>query len=267
MADQARRDGTVSVPIDLPSVTGRDLTFTVEAVREVMTNEWISKQPVVMPVAIAELGIDGLAVEQPDGPFDDRCRTGLLTVDGDDVPVRLSGDRGDATAGEPLDLQTCRRGVELGSGEHVVRTAEGADSGLAVDQLVWSSAAGGEPATRDDPAPTDARGVARRAARRPAPPSAAASVRVVDQGRVDATVDVGPRAEPTWLVLGQSHSTGWRAEVDGRDSERPPWSTATPTGGCSRPGRGRCGWSWHGHPNGWSTPLWWPRPSPSWPAC
>jgi hypothetical protein len=77
-----------------------------------------------------------------------------------------------------------------------VRTTNGFATGLDIDRLVLRSPAAGSVL-----APTP-------------PPSPA--VRVRDEGRTRLAVDVdgAQPGTPFWLVLGQSHSEGWRAALD-----------------------------------------------------
>ena len=63
----------------------------------------------------------------------------------------------------------------------------------------------------------------------------AARLEVLENGRDSAKVQIGPRAQPTWLVLGQSHSLGWKATLDGKDL-----GPATPV---------------NGYANGWLIPA------------
>ena len=74
----------------------------VDASREVSTNDWISDAPVVMPVGIAEWGIDGIAEPIPPGPFDSGCRSDLVAVDGLPATVEIDRSRGTATVAAGL---------------------------------------------------------------------------------------------------------------------------------------------------------------------
>lgn len=208
LADEEEKDATTTVRVDLPApVTGRHIEIHIDDTREVTTNDWLSQAPVVMPVGIAEWGIPGLDVAAPPERFDTGCRDDLLTVDGDPVPVRITGATADALSGEALDLLSCDgHALELPAGTTVLRTADGAGTGIQVDALTLRSAAGGEPEAATGPLVPDADGV---------------SARVTASGRWHSTVAVGPRDEPTWLVIGQSHSDGWHATVDGEDLGAP----------------------------------------------
>jgi hypothetical protein len=176
-------------------------------VRTVKTVDWVSKRPVAAPVGIAELGAPGLRAVVPTGAFDSGCRDDLVTIDGDPVTVQIRGDVADAVAGGAMRLTLCGRGVELSAGDHTLRSAVGRDEGIDVDRLVLSSrAADGRkvPVVSDED--TTASGG-------PAGPK----VTIQEQGRTSATVEVAPRDEPTWFVLGQSNSTGWEATAGGRN--------------------------------------------------
>src|SRR5947209_20405937 len=83
--------------------------------------------------------------------FSGQCLTDLLTLDGSPVGVRLTGTTADATALHPVDVSLCDPGtstgraptVNLGAGEHLVRSAPGTTTGIDVDGLVVASDAGG----------------------------------------------------------------------------------------------------------------------------
>lgn len=196
VADAPERGATTGVTVSLPrSVTTSGFVVRVTGVREVTTTEYFSGGPIPMPVAIAELGIPGVQA----GPLPDRlpatCRADLVEIDGQAVPVRVTGTVADALARRPLTVEPCDGDIELGQGEHVVRTANGIDLGIAIDRVVL-----------DSPAP------------RPGASAGSLPAITVDQtGRLSYDVEVTDATEPFWLVLGQSHSDGWEAKVDGAD--------------------------------------------------
>ncbi|QYG93020.1 DUF3367 domain-containing protein [Iamia sp. SCSIO 61187] len=208
VTDQAELDATVTVPIDLPHpVTGRRIEIHIDASREASTIDWISVAPVTMPVGIAEWGIEGISEPIPTGPFDSGCRSDLVAVDGATVPVRVTGTVEDALDGRALDVALCGAdAVDLPAGASQLTTGAGRDTGIHVDTVTLRSAAGGE-------ADTSAETLLDAAGAQPDPVPAA----VTADDRWRQTIAVGPRAEPTWLVIGQSHNEGWRARVDGED--------------------------------------------------
>ncbi len=106
--DQTKPNGTVAVPVDLPTaVTGQTLRFTVTGARVVQEKDWYSNGNSQAPVAIAELGIPGETMAAAPATFDSGCRSDLLTVDGHAVPVRITGSTADAIARKELTLSPC----------------------------------------------------------------------------------------------------------------------------------------------------------------
>jgi hypothetical protein len=190
------RDHIARVRVPLPDrVRGSTVHVEVLDVREVSTTDWYSEHPITMPIAIAELGLP--ATVTPGGGVDGHCRRNLVTIDGRAVGLRVVGDRGAGERRDALDVELCGPDLSLDAGEHELRAAPGSRSGLDVDRLVLTSAADGTGARPPAPA---------------APPRAASDVdlRVVSSGRDTTTVEVDAD-EPFWLVLGQSHSSGWQA--------------------------------------------------------
>jgi arabinofuranan 3-O-arabinosyltransferase len=208
LADGAAKGATVTVPVDFAPVSGQVLVFDVTGVRQVKVKDWYSDFNVPTPVSIAELGVPGLRVPAPPAAFDSGCRTDLLSVDGQPVPVRVTGSTADALARNALELATCgpTGSVALGSGEHVVRSGVGHQLGIDVDQLALSSNRGGS-----------AMAVAALAAD-PAIPGP--NLTVTGHGRVSYDATVEQASAPFWLALDQSWSDGWKATVNGR--ELPP---------------------------------------------
>ncbi len=209
--DQAEPNAqhTFAVKLDKP-VTGSEITLAVEqgddAVREVKTLDWFTDKPLVMPMGIVDLGIDGLEAPPTPDRVDDRCRLDLLTVNGEPVPVSLEGTTDDLLAGNPIDLVACDdRPLDLPEGRTLLRTAEGRTTGFDIDRLVLRSAAGGDAETRTgtlvDPATQT--------------PRPKMTVTGTSRVSVDATV---PEADDDfWFVLGQSYNAGWHATADGKD--------------------------------------------------
>jgi hypothetical protein len=126
------------------------------------------------------------------------CRDDLVTIDDRPTAVRLVGD---PAVGAVLSIEGCDGPVVLDAGTHVVRAARGADTGIDVDRLVLTSAAGGAAA---------ADATARVGA---PPPEPGATVTVTDEGPTSYDLRVESDGRPFWLVLGQSHNDGWHAKT------------------------------------------------------
>ena len=205
ITDQVTRGAAVDVPVTFPPLSGRVFRVTIEEVRPVTTPDFFSGTPLELPVAIAELGLPGVQLSPlpPNAALDLPCRDDLVTIDGRPFPVRLTGEVRTAAAREALTIQACgvSAALDLEPGDHEVRSAAGADTGFDVDRIVLHS----EPTT--PPTAT-------------ALPEAAPRIGVEPVGRTGFDVDVAASpagGAPFWLVLGQSHSLGWKATVGGAD--------------------------------------------------
>ena len=198
----------------LAPLTGTSFVVTIASTRDVMTVDRHLQQPVVMPVGLAELGVSAPPVRAgPAGLLDTGCRSDLLTLDGQPLPVQITGSWSEAVEGAALPLRPCGDpdSLALGAGEHIVRSAPGTTTGLDVDRVVLASAAGGEPAATgpllaDRTAPT---------------PTAT----VTETGRTSRKVEVDGGDGPFWLVLGEGLNRGWKATA----KRTGPW--VTPVGG------------------------------------
>ncbi len=203
IGDQPDANATVSVPVDFPAVTGRVLRFGISAVRLEQVKDWYSDIQVTAPVAIAELGIPGVAMPKPAATFDSGCRNDLVTIDDKPVAVRVTGSTEAALERQGLAVSACGSDpmVTMSAGEHVLLTGIGHLLGINIDQLALSSARGGA-----------ALAVAQLAAD---PAIAGPAITLTNRGRVsyDATVDHADA--PFWLAMSQSWSDGWKASVNG----------------------------------------------------
>ena len=234
IADGSEPGATIAVPLELDEpVTAEAIDVVVEQVRQVPTRDWYSDLLTIMPVAIAEVGIDGLSLPAPTGDLPATCRGDLVSVDGTAVPVRVEGTVADALDRRELDVVPCTvegdgddgtgaaPALDLTAGEHVLRTAAGRDTGISVDQVRLASAAGGRPLPAGD-LPRDVP---------PGPP-----VTVTGDGRVSVEASVDGIDGPFWLVLGQSHSDGWTLSVDGQDQGAPVLADGFANGWLVEPG-------------------------------
>jgi arabinofuranan 3-O-arabinosyltransferase len=188
------RDGLIAVPLpDPPPGAGR-LSIRFDRVRARTPVPGVSAPAEVLPVAIAEVEGTGVPRAVDADALDSGCRS-LVEVDGNEVPVRVTGAPADARRG--LALEVCDP-VELDAGDHTIQSTS--SGGLVVDRLVLSSNADGS-----------AGAVGARGERRSAAP---ATVDVEDDGRgARYRIRVDAEGEPFWLVVGQSDSAGWRLDA------------------------------------------------------
>jgi hypothetical protein len=217
VADGTVGDAPVPVPVSFPAVTGDDVKVTVSQVRPVQTLSYPDRQPQVMPVAIAELGVPGVQRAPMPATLPATCRSDLLRVDGNAVPVQLSGSSADAARGQPVDLQRCpdpSAALDLEAGDHLVRSAPGTTTGVDVDGMVLGSDADGS-AMALGPRGELPKTVTQVASTAGATPR----IEVTSKGstKVELKVTGARRSTPFWLVLSESNNAGWQATVDGTD--------------------------------------------------
>lgn len=197
-------NSTTVLPIDFGTqVTANRVRVVVEELDQVFTTDWYSNAPVVMPVAIADVAIDGLRTPPVADTFTTGCRTDLVAIDGNPVAVEATGTTADAVSRRPLTLAACdAEPVSINAGDQVIEATDGRTTGIDIDQLMLASDAGGGPLLPG-------------ALPRELP--AGPVVDVDANGRVRTTGSVAADAEPWWLIQGQSWSSGWEAELVGGD--------------------------------------------------
>lgn len=202
VADGADENHVEQVTVPLPSpLSARRLRVELTEVRTETSKDLLSAAQVELPVAIAELGAAGLTAGPRAQDLDSGCRGDLLTIGTTAVSVRITGSVSDAIAGRQLVLTPCDEPtMTIGDEPIDVTTAVGLDTGLDIDRLVLhrDALAGGASAPTTPPA-----------------------IDVVADGQHSLSLRaIGARA-PFWLVLGQSHSDGWHASINGTDLGAP----------------------------------------------
>ena len=219
--DVDKKGAVADMPVSFKAVTGSVIRFTVEAVRQEATINWYSEQPIVLPFAIASIGLPGVhfTPENPAAQIPGVCRDNLMTVDGQPVWLKVTGTVGTAENLGGLRVSGCgpdAKGIHLGAGTHTVVTQWGKLTGLDLDRLVFDSAPGGaaEPLLASgDLRPVPGTLAGGGVAALPAP-----TVRVVSSSATNARLSVTGASGPFWLVLGQSVNAGWTAHVAGGPS-------------------------------------------------
>ena len=135
--------GLQQVTLPVPPSQGSTVRLVVDEVREVTSIDTISHVKLALPVAVAEIDVAGLRTTPPPEQIPSPCRADLITIDGQPVGVQVIGSSSDAVDRRGLEVRACNGPLQLGPGPHVVRTADGEDTGIDVDRLVFSSLAGG----------------------------------------------------------------------------------------------------------------------------
>jgi hypothetical protein len=213
-------DGTVpgsvvDVPITFPALTGQSIRISVDRVRDEYTTNYYSRNPIAMPLGIAEVGIPGVQAGTLPASIPTSCRGDLLTVDGRPLWVSITGTTSTALSRQPLTVALCgpdAGGLTLGPGPHTLRSTLGQVAGFDIDQLALDSAAGGGPmplasATTLEAPPATASPAVR------VDSQTATAIRLTVSGLTSAAERSGVD-----LVLGQSINPGWTATVAGGGS-------------------------------------------------
>jgi hypothetical protein len=208
VADREAEDATAEVPLSFDPIRGKTLRLVVEEVRPVVTTDYFSRGPALLPVAIAEAGVEAVRTPPLPATLPGTCRD-LVTIDGEELAVRMVGDAAAAEARRGISLEPCDGApITLDAGQHVLRAEDGRATGVDVDRALLSSARGG--AARGSVALGPEGGA-------PGP-----EVDVTGAGRTSFDVRIEQADEPFWLVLGQSYNDGWRADVSGGSAVSSP---------------------------------------------
>jgi hypothetical protein len=210
--DQAVENASAPLRLSFPALTGRNIRVTVEDVREGLSYRFGARNSTTLePAAIAELGIPGLRLPAAPSQIGTGCRSDLVKLDGKALPVHVHGDAANATQLAGLTVTPCDPtndsllpSLQLDAGKHVLETAPGLATGLAIDRLVLASDTGGNV--------EDGRVTALGGGQPTVP-----KVEVLDSNDTKVRVRVTGATDPFWLVLGQSQSPGWKAHVKGGD--------------------------------------------------
>ena len=203
-------DGTVSLPAHFAAISGDKFTFTIVDIKPKIIKTPQMPFGLLMPSAIAELGIPGVQRAALPAQLPNTCMNNLVTVDGKPFPVRITGSTTDAVMQQPLAVAPCnaKATLKLSAGTHEIRAAETpySTSGFDIEHLVLASGAGG---AATPPALATAA----------TPPSSADAppIHVVHQSDTAMTLRVDNASKPFWLVFGQSDNSGWVAKANGHD--------------------------------------------------
>jgi hypothetical protein len=202
IANPGPESAVTPVPVTFDPVTGSTFRLFVDAVNPVTTRDTRTNRDRVLPVAIASAGMAGVPVPATPVTVPEGCRDRVLTIDDEPVAVRVRGDARAASNRRSLVLETCDgSAVDLEAGSHVLRAAQGGDTGFDVDRVVLGSDRGGGPLGPGVLGPTRE--------------ASGAKARVTDEGLTHVDGKVRTDGKPFWLVLGQSENKGWELDVDG----------------------------------------------------
>ncbi len=216
-----KQDGTLrTVDLVFDPVTAKEFKIQIDGLRQRVAETGPESPPVLLPLSIAEVGMAELPVPADPATIDTGCRSDLVSVDGQPFPVEIHGASRAARTG--LDVTACTPSLAMTAGSHTVQTVPGVVHGLGIDRVVLSSDDDGRPApVTPAGAPVSTSG---------------ARVQITDSTPDSFHLKVRTDGEPFWLVLGQSHSDGWEATVDGHSLGTPQLVNGFANGWTVRPG-------------------------------
>jgi arabinofuranan 3-O-arabinosyltransferase len=172
----------------LSNPSAREMALVVRATDTSTTVDSVTALAVPLPVGITEIIHPRLTPRLLPPTFTTPCRHDLVSLNGLPIPVQVRGSISDAVAGVPLEVTSCGgEPLMVTAGEHRVRSAAGAVTGLDIDRLVWADTAVGRPAA-------------------PRP-----DVEVLSAGRTERRVRVGACPDGCWLIHGEGFNRGWSA--------------------------------------------------------
>ena len=191
-------DSTGTSMFEVTGLTGSTLHITITGTTDITTTDRRYAEQVLLPAAITELSAAGIVATPLPEMIPATCHTDLVGIDGTSVGIRISGSVAELFAGEAADTRLCDAPtLALGAGEHVVRSAAGLRTGIAIDRIVLRSAA-----ARTGSATTTA--------------TPAGTATVTANGRIERTITVGPCPQGCWFVFGEGYNKGWTATAEGR---------------------------------------------------
>ena len=200
VATRATKQGSVALTVvHFAPLHGTTFTYSFPVVRTVTTVDHVSGLPIALPIGIAEVTMPNVNPGVTPVLLPGRCYADLLTIDGTHVPVRITGSTSHALVQGASAITGCGAPVRLSAGTHVLETTPGYRTGWNLDTLALASG------------PTGAGSVA---------PTARLS-HVAWTSPVALHGTLSAQSRPSWLVLNQSFSRGWRASVDGHDLGAP----------------------------------------------
>jgi hypothetical protein len=218
IADSTVPGAVTDVPVSFPALSGNHVVVTFTKIRTETAANYYSAGPLALPIAIAEIGLPGVAAPTTPTELPATCTPSLLTIDGQPIYLSVVGPTSSALDNGEMQVVPCgpdANGITLSAGTHLVQTAVAHNpqcssdvndcTGWNVDTLVLDSAAGGGagPAVT----PTE-QGTPELAATQPGP---APTVKQTASHIDSETASVKGATSPFELIWGQSNNDGWKA--------------------------------------------------------
>lgn len=165
-------------------------SLTIDEVRSRTFRNYFTREPRELPVAITEIDL-GASNPLQTPSIDAQCRTDLLQINDTPIAIRIVASDNIFDTSQPLRVEACQD-IILQPGENFIRTAKGLDTGLDLDQLVFTT---NEIADTESYTPV--------------------TVTSLERTRVTARIET---TSPQIVSFGQSINRGWKATLRTADA-------------------------------------------------
>jgi arabinofuranan 3-O-arabinosyltransferase len=193
-------DGTNVHRFELPSIEADAVTVTVVGVESEDVVDEISGRIIPAPISLSEMRSNSWTNQPLPERFDTGCRTDLVFIDGEPVPLRIQGSTSSALRGESVDITVC--GVVPPIVQDSLLTAvPGSETGWDFDRVRLESASH----SRLHSAPADL---------------------AVDSSRTRIRTRVPECDDPCWIEMPFGFSDGWEGSAAGTSLGPPIRSAA-----------------------------------------
>ena len=207
---------TVSVPepdargistLMFPALSGDAIDLTVTGTNGAATTDRRFAARISLPVGISEISGRGITAASLPEQFDSGCRSDLITIDGAQLPIRLSGQTAALLSDHDARVDLCGSPqITVGGGEHLITTLNGLLIGVDINQIVLRSTSitTAEPVAAVDPSATPTGG------------TTAPTAALLNSTRTTRTISVGACPTGCWFVFGEGYNLGWDASIAGK---------------------------------------------------
>jgi arabinofuranan 3-O-arabinosyltransferase len=112
-------------------------SLSIDEVRSRTFRNYFTRQPRELPVAITEIDL-GTSNPLKVPSIDTQCRTDLLEINNTPIALRIVDSNNIFDTAQSLRVEACQD-ITLQPGQNFIRTAKGLDTGLDLDQLVFTT--------------------------------------------------------------------------------------------------------------------------------
>ena len=193
-----------SVPIAFAPLTGDSVRMTINTAITLSKNQITIDGGTPPPVGVGELGIPNVVEPLTPSTIPENCTKDILAVNSSALATSVQGESAAALNRQPVTISTCSSNPEsipFSVGSNSIVSGNGTTTGWDIDLLKMTSPrASGTTSGSGQATPS-------------------VHVTKMTQWSTDATLKGTGHA--SWLVLGQSLSSGWHATLNGKSLGEP----------------------------------------------